>query len=106
MNRLKLPTLLEATAITICLILLAGQEAKAGTLIPETTIKMFYESFNNYRTLLVKQHLTSDIEKCPVIDSDTGNLARKSRSGHLPNQKQHYDLVSPLKTGSALAKTP
>ena len=58
MKHQNLPTLLEAAAITVCLILFAGQPGKARTLTSQTTIKTFHESLNESITLVVGQNPT------------------------------------------------
>lgn len=59
MNRLKLLTLLEAVAITVCLFYVAGQQAKTGTLTSQTTIKAFQGIFNDGLMLVVRANPTN-----------------------------------------------
>ncbi len=55
MNRKNLRTLLEAAAVTVCLILIAGQQAEAGKLSSETTINKCHNDLNKDMTLVVGQ---------------------------------------------------
>jgi hypothetical protein len=58
MNFQNLTTLLEAAAVTLCLMLFAGQQAEAVTLTSQTTIKTFHEGLNDGMTLVVGQNPT------------------------------------------------
>ncbi len=43
MNLRNFPTLIEAAAITVCLLLVAGQHSEVGILMSEPTTKTFSE---------------------------------------------------------------
>jgi hypothetical protein len=63
MNRKNLRTLLEAAAVTVCLILIAGQQAEAGKLSSETTINKCDNGLNKDMTLVVGQKPIAPSEK-------------------------------------------
>lgn len=71
MNLRNLQTLLEAAAVTVCLIWIAGQQAEAKTLTSEVAISTLPRSLNNGMALTVEQNSIICLDK---LNSNTGEI--------------------------------